>query len=122
MAWHDIGWRGLKKRPDVDYDHRSAEDVLPLWRATDPATSQAAGMEARAAGVVSDHERRILEALAAGPGGKCEIARRCGLTEQQVNRRLAALRKAGRIERTGRTVKSDSGHGEAEYRRTATWT
>jgi predicted Rossmann fold nucleotide-binding protein DprA/Smf involved in DNA uptake len=91
--------------PPVDYG--------PLFRTTDPATSKAAGVAARE--FKGDHERRILEALAAGPAGKCEIARRCGLTEQQVNRRLATMRRDGAVERTGRVVTSDSGCGEHEY-------
>jgi predicted ArsR family transcriptional regulator len=95
-----------------DY-YAQAEDVLPLFRSTDPVTSKIAGTMARE--FRGDHERRILEALAAGPAGKCEIARRCGLTEQQVNRRLATMRRSGAIERTGRVVKSDAGCSEHEY-------
>lgn len=98
-----------------DY-YSTAVDELPLFRRTDPVTSKAAGRAARE--FLGDHERRVLEALAAGPAGKCEMARRCGLTEQQVNRRLAAMRRDGLVERTGRTVASDSGCGEHEYRST----
>jgi DNA-binding transcriptional ArsR family regulator len=93
-----------------------AVDDMPLFRRTDPLTSKAAGVSARE--FASDHERRILQALADGPAGKCEMARRCGLTEQQVNRRLAVMRRAGLVERTGRIVPSDSGCGEHEYRST----
>lgn len=89
-------------------------DGYPLFRRTDTVTSKAAGQAARE--FLGDHQRRILEALAAGPAGKCEMARRCGLTEQQVNRRLAVMRRDGLVERTGRTVASDSGCGEHEYR------
>jgi predicted ArsR family transcriptional regulator len=89
---------------------------LPLFRRTDPVTSKIAGDAARE--FLGDHERLILEALAAGPAGKCEMARRCGLTEQQVNRRLAVMRRDGLIERTGRIVPSDSGCSEHEYRST----
>jgi predicted Rossmann fold nucleotide-binding protein DprA/Smf involved in DNA uptake len=98
-----------------DYYSESVAD-LPLFRRTDPVTSKAAGVAARE--FKGDHERRILEALAAGPAGKCELARRCGLTEQQVNRRLAEMRRHGTAERTGRVVKSDSGCCEHEYRST----
>jgi predicted transcriptional regulator len=87
---------------------------LPLFRRTDPVTSKIAGDAARE--FLGDHERRILEALAAGPAGKCEIARRCGLSEQQVNRRLAVMRRTGIVERTGRAVRSDAGCLEQEYR------
>jgi len=89
-------------------------DYGPLFRRSDPATSKLAGTAARA--FKGEHERRILEALEAGPAGKCEIARRCGLTEQQVNRRLAVMRRTGLVERTGRPVKSDAGCLEQEYR------
>lgn len=89
---------------------------LPLFRRTDPVTSKIAGTMARE--FRGDHERKILEALAAGPAGKCEIARRCGLTEQQVNRRLAVMRRTGVVERTGRAVTSDAGCLEQEYRST----
>ena len=89
---------------------------LPLFRRTDPVTSKIAGVAARE--FKGDHERRILEALAAGPAGKCEIARRCGLTEQQVNRRLATMRREGAIQRTGRVVASDAGCAEHEYEST----
>lgn len=98
-----------------DY-YANAEAVLPLWRKADPETSKVAGVAARE--FLGDHERLILEALAAGPAGKCEMARRCGLTEQQVNRRLAVMRRDGLIERTGRIVRSDSGCSEHEYRST----
>lgn len=94
-------------------DYWSETDTLPLFRRTDPVTSKIAGAMTRK--FRGDHERRILEALAGGPAGKCEIARRCGLTEQQVNRRLAVMRRSGAIERTGRVVKSDAGCSEHEY-------
>lgn len=89
---------------------------MPLFRQRDPEPSKLAGTAARDSGLVADHERRILEALQLGPAGKCEIARRSGLTEQQVARRRAALMRAGRVELTGRTVASDSGNREGEWR------
>jgi len=95
-------------------DYYSEAETLPLFRRTDPVTSKLAGQAARE--FKGEHERRILEALAAGPAGKCEIARRCGLTEQQVNRRLATMRRDQAIERTGRVVLSDAGCSEHEYR------
>lgn len=91
---------------------------LPLWRAarrSDPATSKAAGR--RSSAFVADHERLILEALAIGPGGKTAIAQRCGLTDQQVIRRMAVLQRDGLVERTGRRAMSASGCSENEYRR-----
>jgi hypothetical protein len=51
---------------------------LPLFRRADPVTSKIAGTMARE--FKGDHERQILEALAAGPGTKDEIASRCGLS------------------------------------------
>jgi predicted ArsR family transcriptional regulator len=63
-----------------------------------------------------DHERRILEALAAGPGTKDEIAGRCGLTEQQVARRMHGLAQAGLVEATGTTRPSASGRPERVWR------
>lgn len=87
----------------------------PVARRTDPPASKAAGRQA--AQFKGDHARRILEALEAGPAGKTEIGRRCGLTEQQVARRMHELRRAGLVERTGREAMSASGCGEDEYRR-----
>lgn len=88
------------------------EEVLPLFRRTDPPTSHAAA--ARAVTFKGEHARRILEALAAGPAGQTEIAQRAGLTVAQVSKRLKELRESGAIERTGRVV----GGGECEYRHT----
>lgn len=82
-------------------------DTLPLFRRTDPVTSKIAGTEARQ--FKGEHERKILEALAAGPGTKDEIAGRCGLTEQQVIRRRAALLRSGRVVLTGDTRRTASG-------------
>jgi predicted ArsR family transcriptional regulator len=90
-------------------------DTLPLFRRTDPVTSKIAGTMARE--FKGDHERRILEALAAGPGTKDEIAGRCGLSEQQVARRMHGLARAGLVETTGTTRPSASGRPERVYRR-----
>lgn len=88
-------------------------DALPLFRRADPPTSQAAGRAARA--FAGGHCRAILEALAAGPGTKDEIAERCGLTEQQVARRMATLKAAGLVAEDGEAV-SPSGNRETRYR------
>jgi hypothetical protein len=82
-------------------------DDLPLWRSCDRQTSRDAGRNARE--FIGDHERRILEALAAGPGTKDEIASRCGLSEQMVIRRMARLRRIGRVVSTGETRRTPSG-------------
>ena len=92
-----------------DY-YRPPEDVLPLWRKSDPPQSVAAGRKAKT--FRGDHRRRILDALAAGPAGQTEIARRAEMTVAQVSKRLPELRRDGVIERTGRDVAG----GEAEYR------
>ena len=78
-----------------------------LARRSDSPTSKDAGRNART--FIGDHERRILEALAAGPGTKDEIATRCGLSEQQVVRRMARLRRIGRVVSTGETRRTPSG-------------
>jgi DNA-binding HxlR family transcriptional regulator len=93
-------------------------DYGPLFapqraRATDPATSHAAAK--RAASTAGGHREAIVEALAAGPAGQTEIARRAGLTVAAVSKRLPELRRAGLVERTGREVEG----GESEYRITA---
>jgi DNA-binding MarR family transcriptional regulator len=90
-----------------------AIESLPIFasaRKTDPATSHAAAK--RASLFEGEHHARILAALQHGPGGQTEIARRTGLTLQQVSRRLKKLRESGLIERTGREVEG----GESEYR------
>jgi len=91
-------------------------DTLPLFRRTDPVTSKIAGTMARE--FRGDHERKILEALAAGPGTKDELAARCGLSEQQVARRMHGLARAGLVETTGTTRPSASGRPERVWRAT----
>jgi predicted ArsR family transcriptional regulator len=91
---------------------------LPMFaaaRRTDPATSQAAARTAP----VAEHQRLILEALAAGPAGASGIAARCGLLAHQVNKRIHELAKCGRISETGNIVTSASGRGEREWKATA---
>lgn len=85
---------------------------LPLFaaaRSSDPATSHAAARRAPVRG----HCKLILEALAAGPAGQTEIAKRTGLTVAAVSKRLSELRRAGMVEATTRIVAG----GEMEYRR-----
>lgn len=95
----------------------TAVDELPLFRRTDPVTSKAAGRAARATGLVGRHERLILEALAAGPGTKDEIAARCGLTEQQVARRRAGLLRYGLVVLTGERRRTPSGNTAEVWRK-----
>ena len=96
-----------------DY-YSTAVDELPLFRRSDPETSKAAGVAARE--FLGDHERRILEALAAGPGTKDEIASRCGLTEQQVARRRAGLLRHGLVVLTGERRRTPSGNTAEVWR------
>ena len=99
-----------------DY-YSTAVDELPLFRRTDPVTSKAAGRAARETGLVGRHERLILEALAAGPGTKDEIAGRCGLTEQQVARRRAGLLRHGLVVLTGERRRTPSGNTAEVWRK-----
>lgn len=88
-------------------------DTLPLFRRSDPDTSKAAGTRARE--FLGEHERRILEALAVGPGTKDELAHRCGLTEQQVARRMAGMKRRGLVRPTLERGISASGCTETVY-------
>jgi hypothetical protein len=99
---------------DYQFDVISRVADLPLFRATNPATSRAAAAEAKK--FRSQHHRQILDALAAGPAGASGIAARCGMVAHQIGRRLHELAKAGRIVETGRVVRSASGRGEREWR------
>ena len=101
-------------------DYRPAPDdcALPLFasaRRSDPATSVAAA-ESMTAAAVAEHEEKILSALRLGPAGKTVISERCGMTDQQVIRRMARLERMGRVVRTGREVNSAAGRKESEWR------
>lgn len=99
---------GLKTTMDAIYE----TPLFAAARRDDPATSKAAAQAAeRFAG---GHFRRILDALAAGPGTKDEIAARCGLTEQQVARRMSVLKSSGAVLEVGEAV-SPSGNRETVY-------
>jgi predicted Rossmann fold nucleotide-binding protein DprA/Smf involved in DNA uptake len=92
-----------------------AEESLPLFaaaRRSDPATSH----EAAKTAPVAEHQRLIMDALTQGPAGASGIAARCGLLGHQVNKRLGELARTGRIVETGRTVLSNSGRSEREWR------
>jgi predicted ArsR family transcriptional regulator len=86
----------------------------PLFRLLDPPTSKAAGKAAKE--FARGHERKILDALAAGPGTKDEIASRCGLTEQQVIRRRAALLRDGLVVLTGDKRQTATGNAAEVWR------
>lgn len=70
-----------------------------LARAADKPTSKAAGANAET--FAGGHEAKILAALDAGPGTKDQIAVRCGLTEQQVIRRMHKLEADGKVVAVG---------------------
>lgn len=84
-------------------------------RKTDPPTSHAAARQVES--FRGEHERRILEALAAGPGTKDEIAARSGLSEQQVIRRIHALVRRGKVADTGITRSTASGRMATVWRK-----
>jgi hypothetical protein len=89
------------------------EDTLPLFRRTDPATSQAAAASVKT--FQGEHHAAILEALSHGPAGASGIAARCGLLGHQIGKRINELARAGRIVETGCIVLSRSNRGEREW-------
>lgn len=86
-------------------------------RTSDPQTShQAAEQSVR---LTKAHEDAIVVALVTfGPGGADRIGKLCvpKLSGHQVGKRLTDLARRGAIEPTGRTVKSDSGRAQREWR------
>lgn len=101
-------------------DFRPAGDDsgLPLFaaaRRSDPETSKAAA-RAVTPRMKTEHEGLILVALECGPAGKTRISELCGLTDQQVIRRMRALVRDGLVVPTGRDVPSAAGRAEMEWR------
>ena len=88
--------------------------TLPLFRRAGRATSKAAAERVSEFG--GEHERLILQALSQGPAHKDSIAERCGLTEQQVVRRLRAMERAGLVQRTNETRPTASGRQATVWR------
>ena len=106
-------------RTSID-DYRPAPDDsgLPLFasaRASDPPTSKAAARSVTPR-MKTEHEGLILVALECGAAGKTRIAHLCGLTDQQVIRRMRNLVRAGLVVPTGREVPSAAGRAEMEWR------
>jgi predicted ArsR family transcriptional regulator len=67
--------------------------------------------------LASKHFSTIVDCLQAhGALGKDGIARHSGLDANQVARRLNELEKMNLIQLTGRTVKSQAGRNEREWR------
>jgi hypothetical protein len=89
--------------------------MLPLARGNDPLTSFQAADSAKA--FIRTHERRIINALlGSGPLGVDAIACYSDLDAHAVGKRMTALHKRGEVALTGRTVKSDSGRNQREWR------
>ena len=87
----------------------------PLARGNDPITSfQAADS---ALDLIRTHERQIVYALRLhGAMGVDIIAFVAGLTPHATGKRMKALHEHGSVELTGRTVKSNSGRNQREWR------
>ena len=100
----------------MNHYYSESTDTLPLFRRTDPVTSKAAGIAAKS--FRGEHECRILEALAAGPATKDEIASRIGtMTEQQVARRMHGLARLGLVADTGTTRSTATGRMATVWRK-----
>ena len=91
---------------------------LPIFnrvRSSDPVTSYEAADAVKE--LASKHFSTIVDCLKAhGALGKDGIARHSGLDANQVARRLNELEKMNLIQLTGRTVKSQAGRNEREWR------
>ena len=91
---------------------------LPIFnrvRSSDPVTSYEAADAAK--DLASKHFSTSVDCLQAhGALGKDGIARHSGLDANQVARRLNELEKMNLIQLTGRTVKSQAGRNEREWR------
>ena len=91
---------------------------LPIFnrvRSSDPVTSYEAADAAK--DLASKHFSTIVDCLQAhGALGKDGIAKHSGLEGNQVARRLNELEKMNLIQLTGRTVKSQAGRNEREWR------
>jgi hypothetical protein len=83
-------------------------------RLTDPETSHAAAEAA--AKFAAAHCDAIIDALKEGPAGKTLIARRSGIDDVAVARRMPELQRLGSIELTGNSVRSATGRAEREWR------
>ena len=84
-------------------------------RSSDPITSYLAADAAPK--FTNKHVNTILECLAKhGPLGKDGISKLTGLDGVQISRRLPEMQKDGLILLTGKTVKSNTGNQEREWR------
>tara|TARA_R110000868_G_scaffold249135_4_gene505664 strand:+ start:291 stop:602 length:312 start_codon:yes stop_codon:yes gene_type:complete len=88
---------------------------FPRVRATDPIESFAAADSIKE--VSAKHHKIIFECLEKnGPLGKDGIAKLTGLDSNQIARRLNEMKVVGLITLTGKTVKSNSGRSEREWK------
>ena len=91
------------------------EKFFPRARKLDPTTSQQAAQAISQ--VAPIHLQRIHECLHEhGPMGKDSIAMALDMNPNQVSRRLPELQSMGLVVLTGKTVKSNSGRQEREWR------
>lgn len=89
--------------------------MLPLARGNDPLTSFQAADSAKS--FIRTHESQIVTMLSRyGQMGVDRIALFTGLDAHAVGKRMTALHKRGEVELTGRTVKSDSGRNQREWK------
>jgi predicted ArsR family transcriptional regulator len=100
-------------------DYRKMFDKIfpefPRVRSTDPVTSFEAADSIKE--IAPQHHDIILACLAQhGALGKDGIAAHTKLDSNQVSRRLNEMKARDLIELTGRTVKSNSGRNEREWR------
>ena len=100
-------------------DYRKMFDKIfpefPRVRSTDPVTSFEAADSIK--DIAPQHHDIILACLAQhGALGKDGIAAHTKLDGNQVSRRLNEMKARDLIELTGRTVKSNSGRNEREWR------
>ena len=91
------------------------EKFFPRARKVDPTTSQEAATSIKE--VAPIHMQRIHECLHEhGPMGKDSIAMALDMNPNQVSRRLPEMQTMGLVACTGKTVKSNSGRQEREWR------
>lgn len=88
----------------------------PLCRASDPIESFQAAERVHEF-QVADHYSILAALHNFGPGGADRIGRLINRPGHAVNKRLNELYKKGQIELTGRSVKSDSGRAQREWRK-----
>jgi predicted transcriptional regulator len=90
-------------------------NLFPRVRKDDPITSYEAADSINES--ADKHHKIIQDCLKdCGPLGKDGIAGLTGLESTQVSRRLSEMKTLGLISLTGKTVKSNSGRNEREWK------